>query len=282
MCNGQGHVRNTNALCDFGCAPMKTNRGSSPRLANYFNFQPVHALADACSQGFRAGFLCSESSGKALCRVALAQAIGLLGRGKYAIEEALPEALRGLLNALNFNQVDAAADDHPELQPNISLRGAKHPAFSTVQVSHTKMTCQRNADNPGVRQALTFRDPLQPGAIPWALQMRAISREEPGRLVKLVTGAILGCGGWVLSRTASETGLIDILFEFERRACLEIYTVLIAAGLELSQAAHLRFTELCQCTRLGREERAEEIVSIDLEVQTFPLGESRDPAPLPH
>lgn len=92
--------------------------------------------------------------------------------------------------------------------------------------------------------------------------------------MKSVTGAVLACGGWVLGRSSSETGLIDILFEFERRSCLEIYSVLIAAGLELSQAAHLRFTELCQCTRLGDRTCGEEIVSVDLEVQTFPRGES--------
>jgi len=101
--------------------------------------------------------------------------------------------------------------------------------------------------------------------------MRAISQEEPSRLVKSVTGAILGCGGWVLGRSATDSGLIDVLFEFERRSCLEIYGILIAAGLELSQAAHLRFTELCQCTRLGNQACGEEIVSVDLEIQTFPL-----------
>jgi hypothetical protein len=122
-----------------------------------------------------------------------------------------------------------------------------------------------------MRKASTFRDPLQPGVIPWALQMRAISRDEPSRAVKSITGAILGCGGWVLSRSASDTGLIDILFEFERRSCLEIYSILIAAGLELSQGAHIRFTELCQCTRMVRQECRDEIVSIDLEVQTSPV-----------
>ena len=127
-----------------------------------------------------------------------------------------------------------------------------------------------------MRKASIPRDALQPGMIPWALQMRAISREQPARLVKSVTGAILGCGGWVLSRSATDTGLIDILFEFERHACLEIYSVLIAAGLELSQDAHLRFTELCQCTRLARSDCGDEIVSIDLEVQTFLLSESND------
>jgi hypothetical protein len=114
---------------------------------------------------------------------------------------------------------------------------------------------------------------LQPGTIPWALQMRSISSEEPDRLVKTVTGAILGCGGWVLSRSATDTGLIDMLFEFERQSCLEIYSILIASGLELSRAAHLQFTELCQCTKLAQRDCGEEIVSVDLEIQTFRSSE---------
>jgi hypothetical protein len=106
--------------------------------------------------------------------------------------------------------------------------------------------------------------------IPWALEMKAISAEEPSRLVKTLTGGILGCGGWVLSRGASDSGIVNLLFEFERQACLDIYSLLIAAGLELSQAGHVRFTELCQCTRSRQQECATEIASVDLEVQTFP------------
>ena len=106
-------------------------------------------------------------------------------------------------------------------------------------------------------------------SIPWALQMKAVSIEEPGRLVQVLTGAILGCGGWVLSRGANDTGTINMLFEFERHACVEIYSVLIAAGLELSQSGHLRFTELCQCTRSSGINCGSDIASIDLEIQTF-------------
>lgn len=87
--------------------------------------------------------------------------------------------------------------------------------------------------------------------------------------MKSITGAILGCGGWVLSRSASDSGLIDVLFEFERHSCLEIYSILVAAGVELSESAHLRFTELCQCTRLANSDCGEEIVSVDLEVVTI-------------
>ncbi|HXS75359.1 MAG TPA: hypothetical protein VN753_04215 [Terracidiphilus sp.] len=135
------------------------------------------------------------------------------------------------------------------------------------------------ADNLVVKPQSTLRDALQSSAIPWALQMRAISNEEPSRLVKAVTGAILGCGGWMLSRSATDNGLIDMLFEFERRSCLEVYTALVASGLELGRAAHLQFTELCLCTKLTRRDCGEEIVSIDLEVQTFAMEEQTNSPP---
>ena len=108
-------------------------------------------------------------------------------------------------------------------------------------------------------------------SIPWAMQMKAISIEEPARLVQTLTGAILGCGGWVLSRGANDTGMVSVLFEFERQVCVDMYSVLIAAGLELSQSGHIRFTELCQCTRSHQQECGTEIASIDLEIQTFPV-----------
>jgi hypothetical protein len=96
------------------------------------------------------------------------------------------------------------------------------------------------------------------------MQMKAVSIEEPSRLVQSLTGAILGCGGWVLSRGASDTGTVNMLFEFERQACVEIYSVMIAAGLELSQSGHIRFTELCQCTRSHQQDCGTEIASVDL------------------
>lgn len=115
------------------------------------------------------------------------------------------------------------------------------------------------------------RGTVQAMSVPWAMQMKAISIEEPARLVKTLTGAILGCGGWVLSRGANDTGTVTMLFEFERQACVDIYSVLIAAGLELSQQGHIRFTELCQCTRSHQQECGTEIASVDLEIQTFPI-----------
>ena len=140
-----------------------------------------------------------------------------------------------------------------------------------VRLLNNRHAILPGSDETVVRLTMPDRDAGQAISIPWAMQMKAISIEEPVRLVQILTGAILGCGGWVLSRGANDTGTVSMLFEFERQACVDIYSVMIAAGLELSQNGHIRFTELCQCTRSHQRECGTEIASIDLEIQTFPL-----------
>ncbi|MGO9336920.1 MAG: hypothetical protein ACLPY1_05360 [Terracidiphilus sp.] len=112
-------------------------------------------------------------------------------------------------------------------------------------------------------------------SIPWAMEMKAVSTVDPSRLVQTLTGAILASGGWVLSRGANDSGVVSMLFEFERQVCVEIYSLLIAAGLDSSQSGHIRFTELCQCTRSQQNDCGTEIASIDLEIQTFPVEAAR-------
>jgi hypothetical protein len=129
---------------------------------------------------------------------------------------------------------------------------------------------QSLTDKREVRNGTAIQTRNQAITIPWAMQMKAVSTEEPSRLVQLLTGAILGCGGWVLSRGTNDTGMVNMLFEFERQACVDIYSVLVAAGLDLGPNGHIRFTELCQCTRSQPRECGTEIASIDLEVQTYP------------
>jgi hypothetical protein len=102
------------------------------------------------------------------------------------------------------------------------------------------------------------------------MQMNAVCMDEPSRLGPVLTGAILGCGGWVLSRGANDAGTVNMLLEFERQACVDVYSVLVATGLELSRSGHIRFTELCQCTRSHQLDCGTEIASVDLEIQTYP------------
>ena len=124
-------------------------------------------------------------------------------------------------------------------------------------------------DKADVRQAIPEMNFEFPGSITWAMRMKAVSSEEPMRLSRMLMGAILGCGAWMLSHTMTDAGRINVVFEFERGACLDIYSVLIAAGVELSPLGHRRMTELCQCTRHRRPGCGEEFASVELEIYTF-------------
>lgn len=99
----------------------------------------------------------------------------------------------------------------------------------------------------------------------WMLRLTALSADDPARTVRVLTGALLACGGWVLTRT-NEKGVAALDFEFARAACVEVYAVLIGCGLELSRDSHLKMAELCHCTKNLIETRAFDIARIDLVV----------------
>lgn len=106
--------------------------------------------------------------------------------------------------------------------------------------------------------------------VPWAMGMKAVSIEEPGQLMQALTSAVVGCGGWVLSQGVNDSGTVNVWFEFERKNCVNIYSELIAVGIELGQNGHFLLTELCQCTLNLKRNWSTDLASIKLEVQTYP------------
>ncbi|MGA2832779.1 MAG: hypothetical protein ABSE55_06870 [Terracidiphilus sp.] len=108
----------------------------------------------------------------------------------------------------------------------------------------------------------------------WAMEMKAICTEEPELLMQTLTSAILGRGGWVLFRGADEGGVVNIFFEFERNACVDIYSLLTSSGVELGRSGHAQFAQLCQCTHSLQPDCGAEIASIDLEIQTYPAAKT--------
>lgn len=116
----------------------------------------------------------------------------------------------------------------------------------------------------------------------WSLRLTALSADDPERLVRYLTGALLACGGWVLTRTTQGKEAAELDFEFARAACVDIYSVLIAAGLELSRDSHVQMAELCHCTKNLIESRAFEIARADLVVyRTGSVGQRDDFAAAP-
>ena len=108
----------------------------------------------------------------------------------------------------------------------------------------------------------------QDPSLEWNLVLLATSPDGPERVLRFLAGAVCACGGWVLSSGSSGEQCAEIEFEFPRANCVEIYSVLVATEVTLSQEAHLQLTELCQCTNYLLESKAYDIVRLHLTVYT--------------
>ena len=92
----------------------------------------------------------------------------------------------------------------------------------------------------------------------WSLMLVAVTAEPPTRLLDQLSPAIVACGGWVLRHGTVSEGCADIDFEFPRDTAIEMYSLLVGAGMALSAEAHQQLAGLCQCTRqLERIARAD-------------------------
>lgn len=107
--------------------------------------------------------------------------------------------------------------------------------------------------------------------VDWDLKLTATSGDDPQRLLRFLTGAVLSCGGWVLSRSMPGSDTVEMSFEFARAVSLEVYSVLISAGLELSRDAHISMTELCQCTKNLLATKGFDVARVRLLIQAVSL-----------
>jgi len=111
----------------------------------------------------------------------------------------------------------------------------------------------------------------------WELNLSALCSEDAARTVRFLTGAVMACGGCVLSRRFDAEQAAAIEFEFIRATCVEMYSVLIAAGLELTAQSHLVMATLCQCTRETLEMTASDPVHVELVIRRADAVPQREP-----
>jgi hypothetical protein len=68
------------------------------------------------------------------------------------------------------------------------------------------------------------------------------SRRE---VLPLLAESLGAAGCWLLERRATGQGTIQFRFEAPLQGIVEVYTTLIATGLELTREGHLQLTALC-------------------------------------
>lgn len=115
----------------------------------------------------------------------------------------------------------------------------------------------------------------------WELHLSALCAEDAPRTARFLTGAVMACGGCVLSRRFETADSVAIEFAFVRAMCVEMYGVMIAAGLELTAQSHHTMATLCQCTRETLEATAGDAVRVELTIRKTAAGARQEPGGTP-
>ena len=238
-----------------GATGQKQDRPAA-RGAPDLEFFPGNALLDAGTEGFGARFFGGKTRGKTFRGAGSGAAVGYFRFGKHAIEESIAVALHGASDTRHFNEVDPGADQH-------EATVAQGETFSSGPVQIALKSCPRVSDADNVRD-IAEQNREQRG---WELNLTALCAEDAARTVRFLTGAVMACGGFVLSRRFDANESAAIEFEFVRATCVEMYSVLIASGLELTAQSHLIMSSLCQCTRETLEATAGDPVRVDLMIR---------------
>lgn len=187
-------------------------------------------------------------------------AIGDLSVGENTSQEPVTEALDGAGDARNLNQIDPCAHQH-------EATVAQHSSFSSQEKENALKSRGLLSDAGSVDDTAELNRGVRGG---WELNLIALGAEDAPRTIRFLTGAIMACGGDVLSRRFDAGGAATIEFEFVRAICVEMYSVLIAAGLELSAESHLALASLCQCTRETLESTAGDPVRAQVFIHPAP------------
>ena len=78
-----------------------------------------------------------------------------------------------------------------------------------------------------------------------SLDIQAFSFEQRQEVLQRLTAALIGCGAWVTERQPASTDSIEFDMEIRLRMVLDIYSVLVSSGVELSRSGHDILTDLC-------------------------------------
>jgi hypothetical protein len=81
------------------------------------------------------------------------------------------------------------------------------------------------------------------------LEIQGFSYEERHGLLTALTSAFADCSGWILDCKALSPTTMEFRVEIQLRAVVDLYSSIVASGLELTRSGHLGLTHLCTCRK---------------------------------
>jgi hypothetical protein len=100
-----------------------------------------------------------------------------------------------------------------------------------------------------------------------SLDIQGFSYEERHGLLPTLASAFADCGGWILNRKTLSPTTMEFRIEIQLRAVVDLYSSILASGLELTRAGHLGLTHLCICRKnLSASADLGQIVTLRIEI----------------
>ena len=79
--------------------------------------------------------------------------------------------------------------------------------------------------------------------------LQGYSYQDRQGLLPTLTNALTHCGGWVLDRKTTSATAMEFRLEIQLQGIVELYSSLVASGLELTRGTHETLTALCTSRR---------------------------------
>ena len=97
------------------------------------------------------------------------------------------------------------------------------------------------------------------------VDLRGHSYEDHRVTIPALLDTLAACGCWVLEQKALSSTQTELSFEVQVRSSFELYSGLVAAGIELSRDSHVRMSGLCTLRGHNpRQARRRRVVTVRL------------------
>ncbi len=105
------------------------------------------------------------------------------------------------------------------------------------------------------------------------VELRGHSYADHRQVVPSLLDAVAACGCWVLEQRATSPTMTELRLEVQLRSVFELYSSLIAAGVELTRDSHTRMSGLCTVRDHNpRQAKRRRIITVRLELSFLEQG----------
>jgi len=98
-----------------------------------------------------------------------------------------------------------------------------------------------------------------------SLDIHGYSYSDRFNVLLSLTDSLTDSGAWITDRSTVSATATELRFEIQLGCVLDLYTALIATGLELTRAAHHSMTDLWTCFN-NLQGSCSEVIAVRLEI----------------